>query len=383
MNSISWSSVALACLIGVTGCVSMAEGTADDDDEHGDLADRHPSDEHLADEFDDGLVSSLLEEDAIPALPQIADPFSPTTEAPEDLEAARAAESASTTPRCTATAKFGDYCGGNKVVGGARHRLYRCTGPNTVAKVLSVCGYGCTIAPAGTDDHCAAKPPPTCDGDARTGDYCGGDKVSYASPNTLYHCAGPGRATAVRVCSAGCRVAAAGSDDYCKAPAPSGAVEACPHAAATLRWGLHPIASDRLRCAGVSAARITQTIGSAAASAGTHAQDGVYNGHAYSAATDLSVKGLSDAQVRTLVARLDRLGFAAFFRNPGYNGWPSSEARHLHVVFGGARMKSSLRSQIWDFLAGKNGLTSHLTMTFYQPPAEVKDYLKRIFLAAN
>ena len=111
--------------------------------------------------------------------------------------------------------------------------------------------------------------------------------------------------------------------------------------------------------------------------------DGVASGHPYSAATDISVRGLSDAQVRTLIARLDALGFAAFFRNPGHDGWPSSEVRHVHAVFAGARMKSSLRSQIADFLAGRNGLVSHSTYTFYQPPAAVKAEIRRIFEAAN
>lgn len=221
--------------------------------------------------------------------------------------------------------------------------------------------------------------PPTCDSTASVGNYCGGDKVSYGAKNTLYRCTGPSsKATVVKVCASGCVVAPAGSDDYCKT-----AAETCPHVATTLRWGLHPTASDLLRCAGISSARITQTIGSAAASAGTHAQDGTVAGAPYSAATDLSVSGLTDTQVKTLIARLDALGFAAFFRKPGYDGWPSSEARHVHVVFAGAKMKSSLRAQITDFLAGKNGLASHSTYSFYQPPAEVKAYVKMLFLAAN
>src|SRR5437868_4607787 len=144
-------------------------------------------------------------------------------------------------------------------------------------------------------------------------------------------------------------------DDTDEAPAPSG-IQA---SAAILKFGLHPRASDALRSIGITASRIMQTIGNAAASAGTHAQDGVVDGHPYSAATDISVKGLTESQVRTLVARLDSLGFAAFYRNPGHDGWPSSEIRHMHVVFAGARMKSSLRAQISDFLAGRNGLASH------------------------
>jgi len=247
-----------------------------------------------------------------------------------------------------------------------------------------VCAGGCVVSPTGADGACAAAPTPTCDATAKTGDYCGGDKVSYASPNTLYHCAGPGKATVVKVCPAGCVVASAGTDDYCKATPPPGetpAAAACPHVAAILKWGLHPTASDRLRCAGITAARITQTIGSYGPSAGTHLQDGTVGGQPYSAATDLSVIGLTDAQVKVLVAKLDTLGFAAFFRNPGHDGW--SGARHIHAVFAGAKMKSSLQSQIADFLAGKNGLASHTTYSFYQPPADVKAYLKKIFDAAN
>lgn len=233
------------------------------------------------------------------------------------------------------------------------------------------------VKDAGDDAATPAKTP-TCDATAKTGQYCGGDKVSNASKNTLYQCDGPGKATVVKVCATGCVVAPAGSDDYCK-PAEG----ACPSNPTVLKYGLHPIASDRLRCAGITAARIMQTIGSAAASAGTHAQDGVSDGHPYTAATDLSVSGLTDAQAKTLIAKLDTLGFAAYFRKPGYDGWPSTEIRHVHVVFAGAKMKSSLRAQISDFLAGKNGLASHATYTFYQPPADVKAYVKMLFTAAN
>lgn len=225
---------------------------------------------------------------------------------------------------------------------------------------------------------------PTCDATAKTGDYCGGDKVSHASSNTLYRCNGPGPAAVVSRCSAGCVVAPAGTDDHCASPAAeSPSAEACPHVSSLLRWGLHPVASDRLRCAGVSSSRISQTIGNAAASAGTHAKDGTTGAGPYSAATDISVSGLSDAQVKTLIAKLDALGFAAFFRNPGHDGWPSYEARHVHAVFVGAKMKSSLQSQVWDFLAGRNGLASHSTYSFYQPPASVKAYSKALFLDAN
>jgi hypothetical protein len=375
------SAFALVCnLLGVVGCVGTIDDHQGVDHVQDDLTDEHPKDELLADDFDDGLVAALEEGDMIPYASTLDDGVREAFEGTPGGD--RGAEGMSVAvPHCGATAKVGTYCGGDKVSNGSANRLYRCTGPNTAAKLVSACAYGCKIA-TGTDDFCNPKPPPTCDATAKTGDYCGDDKVSYGSPNTLYHCAGPGRATALHVCGAGCLVAA-GSDDHCKAAPASDPSGACPHVASVLAWGIHPIASDRLRCAGVSSARIMQTIGSAAASAGTHAQDGVYDGHAYSAATDISVKGMNDSQVRSLVARLDALGFAAFYRNPGSNGWPSSEIRHMHVVFAGAKMKSILRSQIWDFLAGRNGLASHGAYTFYQPPASVKSYVEKIFRAAN
>lgn len=135
--------------------------------------------------------------------------------------------------------------------------------------------------------------------------------------------------------------------------------------AALLRSGLHPRASDGLRAAGVTASRITQTIGNAAASAGTHAADGSVNGHAYSAATDISVSGLSNAQIQNLLSRLAKAGFAAWFRQPGHDGWPSSEARHIHAVYANAKMKSSLRSQVRSWLVGRNGLVSNTLYGFY------------------
>lgn len=359
----------LVCLVSLSLALPACGSDAGEEASAEDLGDP-PVDDGLDDGFDDGLAGTLDGD--------------PNALAPIDPSVVQEPVDPSSKPRCDATATAGKYCGSDHVTGGAKNTLYSCSGPNTDAKALAVCAAGCVVQ-AG-DDVCKAPPVPTCDSTAKTGDYCGGDKVSYASPNTLYHCTGPGPAKVVKVCASGCVVAPAGSDDYCKTTTSStgsAAADACPHVAAILKWGLHPVASDRLRCAGITAARISQTIGNAAASAGTHAQDGVYEGHPYSAATDISVMGLTDAQVKVLIAKLDALGFAAFFRKPGSDGWPSSEARHVHAVFAGAKMKSSLQSQIWDFLAGKNGLASHTAYTFYQPPADVKSFVKALFLKWN
>jgi hypothetical protein len=283
-------------------------------------------------------------------------------------------------PTCTSTAHTGDYCGGDKVAHGDSRTLYRCNGPGTAAKIQA-CANGCTVVPAGSDDHCAAAPViPTCTSTAHTGDYCGGDKVANGHASTLYHCNGPGHATVVQACANGCTVAPAGSDDHCAVPAPP--PSSCPHRP-QLKFGLHPVASDLLRCAGITADRVLQTIGNAAASAGTHAQDGVVDGLAYSAATDISVSGMSDSQVRTLVSRLDSLGFAAFYRDPGHDGWPSGEIRHMHIVYAGCRMKASLQSQIHDFENNRNGLASHTFYSFYQATLAQKQKVLSLFNRFN
>ena len=276
-------------------------------------------------------------------------------------------------PTCDSNASTGDYCAGDKVSRGVADTLYRCHGPGP-ATVLEVCVQGCVVAPAGQDDYCAT-PPPTCDDNAFTGDYCAGDKVSHGVEDTLYRCNGPGPATAVEACADGCVVAPPGQDDYC-------AGGECPHQD-LLRWGLAPDASDELRCAGVAASRISQTIGTAAASAGYHAQDGTIDGHAYCAATDLSTSGLSHTEIRALLGRLADGGFAAFYRRPGYDGWPSDEAPHIHAIYAGVPMKWQLDGQVTDWLNGRNGLTSHTAYTFWQPSDAQRAHVRALFNASN
>lgn len=133
--------------------------------------------------------------------------------------------------------------------------------------------------------------------------------------------------------------------------------------AALLKWGIHPRASDAFRAAGVSSWRIMQTIGNAAASAGTHARDGYVNGQPYSAATDISVSGLSSSQIANLLEKLAKVGFAAWYRHTGYDGWYG--VNHIHAVYANCYMKSSLRSQVHSWLAGRNGLVSNAVYHFH------------------
>jgi hypothetical protein len=141
-----------------------------------------------------------------------------------------------------------------------------------------------------------------------------------------------------------------------------------------LRSGLHQRASDALRTAGVASWRITQTIGNAAASAGTHARDGYFNGKAYSAATDLSTSGMTTTQIHNLLERLAKLGFVCWYRQSGRDGW--NGVSHMHVVYANAAMKSSLRSQVRSWLAGRNGLVSNTIYQFHKFSAAAKATVK-------
>jgi hypothetical protein len=170
-------------------------------------------------------------------------------------------------------------------------------------------------------------------------------------------------------------------------PAKDAGIDGCalvtPPSAPYLLYGLHPDASNALRHLGFTASRISQTIGNAAASAGTHAQDGTAGGHPYSAATDLRVVGLTTNQIAKLLDDLASVGYAGWYRRPGYDGWPASEAPHIHAVWVGAPMKLILRNQLRDWIVGKNGLASHTTYTFHTWPQCRRDAIWKRFLLHN
>jgi hypothetical protein len=148
-----------------------------------------------------------------------------------------------------------------------------------------------------------------------------------------------------------------------------------------LKWGLHPAASDALRKVGISAGRITQTIGGARDSVGTHLEDGEVNGRPYSAATDISTRGWSARKIRNILEKLARQGFAAWYRKPGSDHWPSNAAPHIHAVYVGCKMKPILRRQVHSWLKGRNGLRSNAPYRFFRPSAAGKRRVQALFRA--
>ena len=149
-----------------------------------------------------------------------------------------------------------------------------------------------------------------------------------------------------------------------------------------LKYGLCQGASDALAHLGLGP-RVGQTIGFAVASAGTHAPDGQWDGHPYCAATDLHVADLGHDDIRSLLSQLAGMGFAAFFRRPGFDHWPAYDALHVHAVYAGVPMKPSLQDQVHQWLHGLNGLASRAPYEFWQPSPAQCQIVRALFLAHN
>ncbi len=268
------------------------------------------------------------------------------------------------------------------------HRLLGCDASGW--RATASCGSGCESGETGASAACSL---PICDCFVQVS-WCGASAQRHALDFThpcrvplvpahdsdILGCDAAGRWVVLRTCAHGCQANPTGTPDSCVAahtPQDPGWATCAHHG--LLRSGLHPEASDRLRCAGVTADRITQTVGYAAASAGYHAPDGTVDGHSYTAAVDLSVRGMTQTQIRALLERLAQNGFAAWYRWPGHDGWPSSESPHIHAVFAGVVMKSQLREQVRDYLSGRNGLSSHTTYTFWRATSADRAIVRLLF----
>ena len=144
--------------------------------------------------------------------------------------------------------------------------------------------------------------------------------------------------------------------------------------------GLYPDAYSALRSLAV-AHRITQGINHSPERGNVHDTDGTINGNAYTGAVDISVRCLTQVQIKALLARLANVGFAAWYRKDGQDGWTGPA--HIHAIWAGCRVKPILREQVEDWLDGKNGLSSNQPYQFWQPSAEMKDKVSKLYRAFN
>ncbi len=144
--------------------------------------------------------------------------------------------------------------------------------------------------------------------------------------------------------------------------------------------GLHPEAYLKLQSLEL-AHRITQGINHAVEKGNVHDTDVTINGKPYTGAVDISVRCLSPAQIKALLGALTSSGFAAWYRTPGKDGWTGPP--HIHAIWAGCSLKPVLRSQIEDWLDGKNGLGYSQPYHFWQPLPEMREQVRKLYYASN
>lgn len=138
---------------------------------------------------------------------------------------------------------------------------------------------------------------------------------------------------------------------------------------------IHPIMAKNLQNIGIKNEQITQGWGTTVvASAGYHDPEGwvvdSYGRHRYSSCVDLTA---SLGFTPELKSRLVAAGFCPFFRD-----WTGN--RHIHGVYCGFKtIKDGPKSQIVDYINGKNGLVGHDKLTGELAPTDAE---KKIIKAA-
>jgi hypothetical protein len=145
--------------------------------------------------------------------------------------------------------------------------------------------------------------------------------------------------------------------------------------------GLHPGAFSALQRVAVTH-RITQGIDNNLSDRGNvHYADLTIGGIGYTGAVDISVRCLSEAQIRTLLARLADLGFAAWYRKDGQDDWKGPP--HIHAVWAGSPLKPVLRRQVESWLNNGNGLGSGREYRFWQPSVQMKETVRALYQSSN
>jgi hypothetical protein len=127
--------------------------------------------------------------------------------------------------------------------------------------------------------------------------------------------------------------------------------------------------------------RVTQALNRSTAPSNYHAPDGSIEGSEFTGAADISVRCLSEEQIKELLTKLAKSGFAAWYRKPGADGW--TDVAHVHAVWVRDPLKPVLKGQVKSWLEGRNGLRSNMTYKFWQPSNELRASVRSTFEAAN
>lgn len=138
---------------------------------------------------------------------------------------------------------------------------------------------------------------------------------------------------------------------------------------------IHPIMAKNLSSIGITSNKVTQGYGYAKASVGYHEPEGwvldTIGRHRYSSCVDLSASVGFTPKIKS---RLIAAGFCPFFRD-----WENNE--HIHCVYVGLpTIKDGPKSQIIDYINGKNGLIGHHELTgILAPTQEERNIIKEAF----
>jgi hypothetical protein len=134
--------------------------------------------------------------------------------------------------------------------------------------------------------------------------------------------------------------------------------------------GLHPEAHAALD--GLALVhRITQGINHSSERGNVHSTDVTLGGKAYTAAVDISVRCLTETQIKMLLESLARAGFAGWYRKDGQDDWTGPP--HIHAIWSGSPLKPVLRRQVESWLEGRNGLGPNRPYRFWQPDMDMKE----------
>lgn len=134
--------------------------------------------------------------------------------------------------------------------------------------------------------------------------------------------------------------------------------------------GLHPEAHAAL--AGIKLVhRVTQAINHSKDPGNVHDTDVRIAGKDYTAAVDISVRCLTETQIKLLLGTLASVGFAGWYRKDSEDDWTGPP--HIHAVWSASPLKPILRRQIESWLEGRNGLGSNRPYRFWQPDLKMKE----------
>jgi hypothetical protein len=113
-----------------------------------------------------------------------------------------------------------------------------------------------------------------------------------------------------------------------------------------------------------------------------HQPDTTVGGKPYTGAVDISVRCLTESQIRAFLNRLADAGFAAWYRKPGQDNWTGPP--HIHAVWAGTRLKPVLRQQVESWLNGGNGLFSRdQPYRFWHPSRDAVEKVRALYRASN